>query len=68
MLDPNWVVAEYHGELEVLATGRPYNNHYCGLFYLREGRIALFRKYYNPIVLSEAFGNPSELARGFSLT
>lgn len=67
MLEPNWVVAEYRGEIEVLVTGRPYNNHYCGLFHLREGRIALFREYYNPIVLSEAFGGPSELARGFSI-
>lgn len=68
MLDPSWVVAEYRGEIEVLATDHPYNNHYCGLFHFREGRIALFREYYNPTVLSEAFGDPSELARGFSIT
>ncbi len=67
MLDPNWLLAEYRGEIEVLTTGRPYNNHYCGLFHFREGRIALFREYYNPTVLTEAFGNLSELARGFSL-
>ncbi len=67
MQDPNWVLAEYRGEIEVLATGRPYNNHYCGLFHLCEGRIKLFREYYNPTVLSEAFGDPSELARSFSI-
>ncbi len=55
-------------EIEVLATGLPYNNHYCGLFHFQEGLIALFREYYNPTVLSEAFGGPSELARGFSIT
>lgn len=68
MLDPNWVIAEYRGEIDVLATGRPYNNHYCGLFYLQAGRITLFREYYNPTVMTEAFGDASELARGFSLT
>lgn len=60
MVDPNWVLAEYRGEIEVLATGRPYNNRYCGLFQLREGRIALFREYYNPIVFTQAFGDPSK--------
>lgn len=68
MLDPNWVLAEYRGDIDVLATGRPYNNHYCGLFHLRDGKIAFFREYYNPIVLAEAFGDLSQLARGFSLT
>lgn len=33
MLDPDWVVAEYRGEIDVLATSRAYNNHYCGLFH-----------------------------------
>lgn len=68
MLNPNWVLAEYRGEIEVLATSRPYNNHYCGLFHLHSGQIALFCEYYNPIVLSEAFGDFSELARGFGIT
>lgn len=42
MSDPNWVLAEYRGEIDVLAMGRPYNNHYCGLFHLRDGKIVLF--------------------------
>lgn len=67
MRDPNRVLAEYRGEIEVLATGRPYNNHYCGLFHLHDGRITLFREYYNPIVLTEAFGDSSELSQSFSL-
>lgn len=67
MSDPNWVLAEYRGEIEVLATGRPYNNHYCGLFHLQDGQIVLFREYYNPLVLTEAFGGESALAQSFSL-
>ena len=65
MQDPNWILAEYRGEIEVLATGLPYNNDYCGLFQLREGKIALFREYYNPLTLREGFGN--ELTKSFSL-
>ena len=51
MQEPNWILAEYRGEIEVLSTGRPYNNRYCGLFQLRDGKIALFREYYNPLTL-----------------
>jgi ketosteroid isomerase-like protein len=63
--DPDWILAEYRGEIEVLSTGRPYNNHYCGLFQLRNGKIALFREYYNPLTLREGFGDG--LTNSFSL-
>jgi ketosteroid isomerase-like protein len=67
MLDPNWVLAEYRGEIHVLATARPYNNQYCGLFHLYDGKIILFREYYNPTVLTEAFGDASALSQSFNL-
>ena len=66
MQDPNWILAEYRGEIEVLATDRPYNNHHCGLFEVQNGKIALFREYYNPITLQESFGK--ELTQSFSLS
>ena len=77
MQEPNWILAEYRGEIEVLSTGRPYNNRYCGLFQLRDGtlasrfrnalarKIALFREYYNPLTLQEGFGDG--LTNSFSL-
>lgn len=68
MLNPNSVLAEYRGEIEVLATKRSYNNHYCGLFHFQAQRIILFREYYNPIVLTEAFGDLSALGSTFSLS
>lgn len=67
MLDPDWVLAEYRGELEVIATGNSYNNYYCGLFHLQKGRILLFREYYNPNALTRAFGGIEELTKSFSL-
>ena len=72
MQEPNWILAEYRGEIEVLSTGRPYNNRYCGLFQLRDGtlasrfngsqtRNALARK----IALFREYYNPLTLREGF---
>lgn len=62
MLDPNEVFLEYTGEIEILPTGKDYNNTYAGLFVFDEaGKITLFREYYDPIVLSEAWsGAPGD--------
>lgn len=68
MLDPNWLLAEYRGEISIAATGRAYNNHYCALFHLRDGRIMLFKEYFNPVILSEAFGDVSSLGATFNLS
>lgn len=57
MLEPNTLYAEYRGEIEVLATKKPYNNTYAGLFQFRNGKILLFREYYNPMVFVEAWGD-----------
>ncbi len=57
MVDPNTFYAEYRGEIEVLATGKPYNNIYAGLFKFRNGKILLYREYYNPMVFTEAWGD-----------
>jgi ketosteroid isomerase-like protein len=68
MLDPNWLLAEYRGEIDITATGHAYNNHYCALFHLRNYRIVLFKEYFNPIILSEAFGDTSSLEATFNLS
>ncbi|MEW6492618.1 MAG: nuclear transport factor 2 family protein [Cyanobacteriota bacterium] len=57
MLDPNTILAEYRGEIEILATGKPYNNIYAGLFQFRNGKILLFREYYDPMVFTQAWGD-----------
>ncbi|MUG98722.1 hypothetical protein F7734_43105 [Scytonema sp. UIC 10036] len=57
--DPNTFFVEFRGEIEVLATKKPYNNTYGGLFKFRDGKVILFREYYDPIVFIEAWGNPS---------
>jgi uncharacterized protein len=62
--EPGWVFAEYGGQIELLSGG-VYNNHYCGLFHIENGKIALFREYFNPIILQQSFGG--NLSSTFSL-
>ena len=56
MQDPTMVFAEWRGEVDILPTGRQYEQRYGGLFRVVEGQIQLFREYYDPIVFAEAFG------------
>ena len=55
--DPDVVIAEYRGITEVVPTGRTYDQRYIGVFHMDEdGKIALFREYFDPNVFVEAFG------------
>jgi ketosteroid isomerase-like protein len=54
--DPQTVLVEYHGNCEIKTTGRNYDQHYCGLFRVVDGKIKLFREYFDPTVFSAAFG------------
>ena len=55
MADPTMVFAEWRGVVEILPTGRLYEQQYGGLFHVVDGQIQLFREYYDPIVFSVAF-------------
>ncbi|MGB3456707.1 MAG: nuclear transport factor 2 family protein [Litorimonas sp.] len=56
-VDPQIVVAEYRGVSAIIPTGRTYDQRYLGLFHVDpEGRIELFREYFNPEVFAHAFG------------
>jgi len=56
MLDPSRVFAEFHGEADILPTGRRYDQRYGGVFVVEDGKIALFREYFNPDPFRYAFG------------
>ncbi|WP_433655090.1 nuclear transport factor 2 family protein [Nocardia sp. CA-128927] len=63
MLDPdNWVV-ELEGDMVVQATGRPYRNNYLLRLHFREGKIATWVIYHNPLTQLIAFDmiNPDDL-------
>jgi len=55
-LDPSVVFVEYHGVSEIRFTGRIYDQRYGGLFHVEDGRITLFREYFDPTVFAHAFG------------
>lgn len=55
MADAEWVFAEYRGRVEILTTGRVYEQRYGGLFHVRDGKIVLFREYYDPAAFAYAF-------------
>jgi ketosteroid isomerase-like protein len=54
--DPSIVFAEYHGVCEIVPTGRTYDQRYGGLFHVENGRITLFREYFDPNAFALAFG------------
>ena len=56
MADSTMLFAEWRGEVEIIPTGRLYEQSYGGLFQVVDGQIQLFREYYDPIVFSVAFG------------
>lgn len=56
MAEPGDYVAEYRSDCTMLATGRPYRNSYIARFRVRDGRLAAFAEYFDPLVFLEAMG------------
>ena len=56
MQDSTMVFAEWKGNVDILPTKRHYKQRYGGLFHVVDGKIELFREYYDPIVFKYAFG------------
>lgn len=54
--DPSIVITEYHGVSEIVPTKRTYDQRYIGVFHVENGKITLFREYFDPNVFSFAFG------------
>ncbi len=54
--DSTMVFAEWKGKVEIVPTKRLYQQRYGGLFHVVDGKIELFREYYDPIVFKYAFG------------
>jgi hypothetical protein len=63
MLNPDTIFVEFRGIGEVVETGCPYNQVYCGLLRMKDGKIAFYREYWNPIIVQKAFGIVGSLER-----
>ena len=57
---PGNVIAEYRSN-GLTRDGRPYRNTYVSEFELREGRIVLWREYFDPSVIAQAFALPASI-------
>lgn len=55
MLDPEMTYVEFTGVVDILPTGRRYEQTYGGLFHVVDGKILLFREYYDPAAFTYAF-------------
>ncbi len=56
MQDPQMVFAEFKGRTQIIPTGRVYDQTYGGLFHVEDGKIKLFREFYDPAAFKYAFG------------
>lgn len=60
LADPTMVFVEYTGSVDIIPTGRHYRQTYGGLFHVLDGKIQLFREYYDPTAFVHAFGLDEE--------
>lgn len=49
-------LATYRSDATMLATGRPYRNDYIATFTVRDGKLAAFTEYFDPLVFVTAGG------------
>ena len=55
MQDPQTVYVEFKGEVEIVPTGRTYRQTYGSLFHVENGKITLYREYFDPREFERAF-------------
>ena len=55
-VDPDLVIAEFVGDGTAVPTGRTVHQTYLSVVRFRDGRIELFRDFWNPLVVIEALG------------
>ena len=64
LADDDWVVVEARGDM-VTKEGEPYQNHYCMLYRLAEGRIVEIKEYQDSTLCERLLGPyPAELKVG----
>jgi hypothetical protein len=54
--DPELVIAEYRGDGKALQTGLDFHQAYISVLRIRDGRILLYRDFWNPLAHLEALG------------
>ena len=55
------LIVEFAGQGRVVATGKAYNQRYISVVQMRDGKIAHYKDYWNPLVVLEAFSTGEQL-------
>jgi len=64
--DPAVVIAEFGTAGAVVASGRPFRMRYVAILTARNGEIAHYRDYWNPLAAAEIMGGLDDLTAGFA--
>lgn len=59
--DPEVILAEYEAAGIVVSTGQPYISRYIQVLRARNGKVALWRDYWNPLAGAQALGRLPQL-------
>ncbi|WP_408976381.1 nuclear transport factor 2 family protein [Paenibacillus jiagnxiensis] len=59
----NVIVFEFTCEATVPATGKPYNQTYISVIHLKNGKIARYKDYWNPLVVLDSVGESNPLVK-----
>lgn len=51
--DPEVIIAEFTAEGRIVRTGKPYVAHYIAVLTVRNGQIAHYRDYWNPLTFAD---------------
>jgi hypothetical protein len=54
--DPTLVIAEFTAKGRMIESGRPYNQTYISVFYTKDGKIARYKDFWDPLVVLNALG------------
>lgn len=52
--NPAVFIIEYNGIVTIKATGKLYNNVYCGVFTVQNNKLVRFKEYFDPVILQAA--------------
>jgi hypothetical protein len=64
--DPDVVIAEYEAKGVIVSSGEPYNTRYIQVLRARDGQIALWRDYWNPLSGAKALGRLPQLFKALT--
>ena len=57
LVDPAFLIAEYHSNSRYKPSGAPYRNDYLGIFHIEASLVCHWREYINPQIVAEVLAS-----------